>query len=91
MATEIKGVCYHNMVYKADQRDCFTLRSSVRLFFIKIQLKCSYKSYHLFSILLMWYSPLYALNVFYYHWLIKESSLGLWQGRIEQGGNSKQR
>ena len=35
VATEIKGVCYHNLVRKADQWDCFTLRSSDSLYLLK--------------------------------------------------------
>ncbi|ERE84387.1 hypothetical protein H671_2g6017 [Cricetulus griseus] len=38
----------------------------------------------------MWYTPLSAVNMFHYHWLIKKL-LCLWQGRIEPGGKSKQR
>ena len=35
VATGIKGVCYHNLVCKADQWDCFTLRSSGSLYLLK--------------------------------------------------------
>ena len=41
MATEIKGMCYHTLVCKANQWNCFTLKSSGSLF-IKIQWKCQY-------------------------------------------------
>ena len=37
---------------------------------------------------LMWDSPLYAMNRFYYHWRIKKH-FGLWQGRVRVGGKTK--
>ena len=41
------------------------------------------------EIWVMWDGPLYAVNMFYYHWLIKKL---LWADcRIEQGRNSMQR
>ena len=35
VATGIKGVCHHNLVCKADQWGCFTLRSSGKLYLLK--------------------------------------------------------
>ena len=40
---------------------------------------------------LMWGPPLYAVNMFYCHWLIKKLLWAYRQGRLEQGRNSKQR
>ena len=36
VATGVKGVCYHNLVCKADQWDCFTLGSSGSLYLLLI-------------------------------------------------------